>query len=167
MSVPFYVAPPLSPHLPSFHKGSTISISWVSTKLFCSMFSFSCDLFTFLAIRHRDFFFSLSSLSVLLVHKCVGCAEACTWWDLTRSISPGQIRIYLLLTAHISPPQNAVLHVILILTVKAALKSHLGLLVIYWLQIPCFKEGQESKARKTQISHWKPILSRENEQFVE
>lgn len=101
---------------------------------------FSCDLFTSFLLD-PEIFFSLSSPSVLLVHKCVGCTEACTWWDLTGSISPGQIRISLFLTAHISLPQNAVLHVILILTVKAALKSHLGLLVMYWLKIPCFKEG--------------------------
>lgn len=75
MSVPFYVAPPLSPHLPSFHKGSTISISRVSTKLFCSMFSFSCDLFTFLAIRHRDFFFffSIQPLGFISAQICWLC----------------------------------------------------------------------------------------------
>lgn len=37
--VPFCVATPLSPQLPLFNKGSTISVSWVSTTLFCSMFS--------------------------------------------------------------------------------------------------------------------------------
>lgn len=109
-----------------------------STKVFCS--AFSAVIFLHPSYYTQKVYFSLPSPSVLLERKCVHCTGPLKWWGLTGSISSSQIRVYLL-TACISLPQNATLHVILVVSVKVPLKISPGLVIDVLTWNTLFKEG--------------------------
>lgn len=63
--------------------------------------------------------------------------------------------------------KNAILHVIFILSVKSPWKMSSGLGCDILIKNVQCKEGKENKARKTQVSEWKPAFSGGNEHCVE